>query len=91
MGSNLTRQFRRHRLILVTTIVAASILPACGKPGEGSAKLSPGLRARLGSGPPGTGLPATSSAPAKKQGKGRNSLPKVIEIKPQRGKVKKTN
>jgi hypothetical protein len=61
---------------LCLALAVALILVGCGNPGEGSAKLDPGLRARLGTGPM-----MKSSAPAQGLAKGRRALPEVSGIK----------
>jgi hypothetical protein len=77
----LARRPAAWRLMPPLALAAATLLPGCGQPGEGSVKVAPGVRARLGAGPPGTEPIAKPSAPAGKTGNAKPPLPEVIGIK----------
>jgi hypothetical protein len=76
-----TRRPAGCRLTQALALAAATILTGCGQPGEGSVKVAPGVRARLGTGPPGIGPAPKPSAPAGKTAKGKAPMPEVFGIK----------
>jgi hypothetical protein len=77
----LARRPAAWRLMPPLALAAASLVPGCGQPGKGSVKVPHGVRARLGSGPPGTEPIAKPSAPARGTEKAKHPLPEVIGIK----------